>query len=61
MGIVKEPEGVELTVINREMTEEERRYLSAYIAKEKLRLAKLKKRRETAEAKRAATKSQSGQ
>ncbi|MEY3444735.1 MAG: hypothetical protein RLZZ519_3016 [Bacteroidota bacterium] len=55
-GIVREPEGVEFTVINRDMTEKERQLLSAYIAKDKLRMAKLKKRRETAAAKRAALK-----
>ena len=57
MGFIREPEGVDFTVIPWEMTDEERKQVSAYIAKEKVRMAKLKKRREAAAAKRAAVKS----
>jgi hypothetical protein len=57
MGIIREPKGVDFTVINREMTAEERTALSAFIVQEKLRIAKLKKRREKAAEKRAASKS----
>ncbi len=35
MGIVKEPLNVELTVINRELSEEEQKKISAYIRKDK--------------------------
>lgn len=54
MGLIREPKGVDFFVINRELTSEKREALSANIAKEKLRMAKLKKRREAREAKKAA-------
>lgn len=57
MGLIREPKGVDFFVINRELTPEERAEVSAYIAKEKLRMAKLKKRREAREAKKAAATS----
>ena len=56
MGFIREPEGVDFTVIPWEMTDEERKQVSAYIAKRKLEVAKILKRREAAAAKRAAAK-----
>ena len=53
MGFIREPKGVDFTVINREMTAEERKALSAFIVQEKLRIAKLKKRREALLARRS--------
>jgi len=35
MGLVKEPKGVDLTVVQREMTPEEKRNLSDFISKRK--------------------------
>lgn len=54
MGFIREPKGVDFFVINRDLTPEERAEVSAYIAKEKLRTAKLQKRREARAAKKAA-------
>jgi hypothetical protein len=47
MGLIREPKGVDFTVLPWEMTEEERARVSAFIAREKLRLAKLEQRKES--------------
>lgn len=56
MGIIREPKGVDFTVEPWEPTPDELKSLSAFIVQEKLRITKLKKRREKAAAKRAAEK-----
>jgi hypothetical protein len=45
MGIIREPKGVDFTVVPWEMTEEERAKVSAFITREKLRIAKAEKAR----------------
>ncbi len=60
LDIIREPHGVELTVINRDPSPEERKAMSAYIAQRKLEIQKLLKRREKAAAKRAASKAADG-
>lgn len=45
MGYIKEPKGINFTMINREMTEEERKRLSEYIAKRKIEIKKTQKRK----------------
>ena len=40
MGYIKEPNGVDFTVINREMTKKEKKRLSEYISKRKQEIAK---------------------
>ena len=42
MGFIKEPKGVEFTVINREMTQDEKRKLSEFIAKRKKEISKIR-------------------
>jgi hypothetical protein len=56
MSLIRGPKGVDFTVINREMSADERIALSAFIVQEKIRIAKLKQRREKAAAKRAEAK-----
>ena len=51
MEFIREPKGVDFEVINRDLTEEERQRMSAYIAKRKLEVAKILKRSEAAAAK----------
>jgi hypothetical protein len=55
LDIIREPDGVELTVINRDPSPEEREAMSAYIAKRKAEIAKIKRRRERAASNRAST------
>ena len=51
MGYIKEPKGVDFTVINKEMTEEEKIKLSAYILKRKLEIKEMHKRIKTSTSK----------
>lgn len=44
MGYIKEPKGVDFTVLDKEMTEEEKKRLSAFIAKRKQEIGELHKR-----------------
>lgn len=55
MGMIKEPKGVDFTVEPWEPTPDELKALSAFSVQEKLRSEKLKKRREKAAEKRAAS------
>jgi hypothetical protein len=45
MGYIKEPKGVDFTVINREMTQDEKKKLSDFIAKRKMEISKIRKKR----------------
>jgi hypothetical protein len=56
MGLIREPKDVDFTVEPWEPTPDELKALSAFIVQEKLRIAKLKKRREKAAAKREEAK-----
>lgn len=44
MGYIKEPKGVDFTVLDKEMTEVEKKNLSAYIEKRKHEIAEIHKR-----------------
>lgn len=41
MGYIKEPKGIDFTVIDKEMTEDEKVKLSAYISKRKLEIKEI--------------------
>ena len=45
MGYIKEPKDVDFTVINREMTQEEKKKLSEFIAKRKREISEIRKKR----------------
>jgi hypothetical protein len=45
MGIIREPEGVDFVIQSKPLTKNQEKELSDYIAKRKLELRKLKKRR----------------
>lgn len=44
MGYIKEPKGIDFTVIDHTLTEEERKKLSAYIEKRKLEIVGMRKK-----------------
>ena len=44
MGLIREPNGVDFEVINHKMTEEERKLVSDFIRKQKVKLTKRKLR-----------------
>lgn len=49
MGYVKEPKGVDFTVINREMTTDEKRKLSKFITNRKKEIAKIRTKKHSAQ------------
>jgi hypothetical protein len=44
MGYIKEPKGVDFTVLDKEMNEDEKKRLSVFIAKRKLEIGDMHKR-----------------
>lgn len=44
MGYIKEPKGIDFTVLDKEMTEDEKKKLSAYITKRKQEIGEMRKR-----------------
>ena len=49
MGYIKEPKGVDFTVVNRDMTKEERQKLSKFIAKRKKEIAETQTKKQTSQ------------